>query len=230
MQQTRRNVLRAVGIGGVSVLGGIGTAQQTNGGDTSRVRGIHAIPGGPNVDVYVDDDRVVENIGFEEVSQYYDFAAGRHTVQVVPTGQDRNAGGVEQQVTLEPNEEFTVAAAGTVQSPTGLVYTDDDTVPSGDQVRLRVIHLSPDAPSVDVAAGGKLLVADLSFGEASEYLTVPAGSYTLDVLPTGGSNPVGTFPVTLDGGTVVTAFAVGLVNAPDATQSFDLVTAVDAPR
>lgn len=230
MQQTRRNVLRAVGIGGVSVLGGIGAAQQTNSGNTSRVRGIHAIPGGPNVDVYVDDDRVVENIGFEEVSQYYDFAAGRHTVQVVPTGQDRNAGGVEQQVTLEPNEEFTVAAAGTVQSPTGLVYTDDDTVPSGDQVRLRVIHLSPDAPSVDVAAGGKLLVADLSFGEASEYLTVPAGSYTLDVLPTGGSNPVGTFPVTLDGGTVVTAFAVGLVNAPDATQSFDLVTAVDAPR
>ena len=133
-------------------------------------------------------------------------------------------------MTLESKTDHTVAAAGRLQSPKSEVYTDDNTVPASDKVRLRVIHLSPDAPAVDVSAGGKLLVADLRFGEVSEYLTVPSGPYTLNVTPTGKTNPVGTFPVSLNGGTVVTAFAVGLVTTIDQTQAFDLVTAVDARR
>ena len=230
MQWTRRNILKAIGVGGVSVLGGVSSAQTpTNGKNTARVRGIYAVPGGPPVDVFVDGTRLIENLSYKEVSQYYDFAAGQHTVRVVPVGQSQ-VSGVQRQVTLESETDHTVAAAGRLQSPKSEVYTDDNTVPASDKTRLRVIHLSSDAPAVDISAGGQLLVADLRFGEASEYLTVPSGPYVLKVTPTGKTNPVGTVPVSLNGGTVVTAFAVGLVTSTDQSQAFDLVTAVDARR
>ena len=228
MQQTRRSVLKSIGIGGVSVFSGVTTAQTTtNKGDMARVRGLFAIPGGPPVDVFVDGTRIIDNLSYKQVSQYYDFAAGHHTIRVVPIGQP-HVSSVQREAALESRTDYTVAATGRLQSPKSEVYVDDNTVPASDEARLRVIHLSPDAPAVDVIAGGKLLVADLSFGEASEYLTVPSGPYTLSVTPTGKMNPVGMFPVSLGGGTVVTAFAVGLVTTIDQTQAFDLITTVDA--
>ena len=228
MQPTRRSVLKTIGMGAVPVLGGITTAQTTtNSKRTARVRGIYAIPGGPPVDVFVDGTQIVENLSYKQVGRYYGFAAGQHTVRVVPVGQPQ-VSSVQRKVRLEPKTNYTVAATGRLQSPKSEVYTDNNTIPASEKVRLRVIHLSPDAPAVDITAGGKLLVADLRFGEASEYLTVPSGSYLLNVTPTGKTNPIGTFPVSLTGGTVTTRFAVGLVTTIDQTQALDLVTAVDA--
>jgi hypothetical protein len=47
---------------------------------------------------------------------------------------------------------------------------------------VNVVHAVPDAPAVDIAlAGGAVLVSDLAFGPASDYLEVPAGTYDLEV-------------------------------------------------
>ncbi|ODR79188.1 cell wall protein [Haladaptatus sp. W1] len=230
MQQTRRNVLKAIGLGGVSVFSGVTAAQTTtDGADMARVRGIYAIPGGPPVDVFVDGTRIIDDLSYKQVSRYFDFASGQHTIRVVPVGQPQ-VSSVQREATLESRTDYTVAATGRLQSPDSEVYVDDNTVPASDEVRLRVIHLSPDAPAVDVEADGTQLVSDLGFGNASDYLTVPARSSTLRVTPVGETDSVGTFPVSLTGGTVVTAFAVGLVTTIDSSQAFDLVTAVDARR
>jgi hypothetical protein len=47
---------------------------------------------------------------------------------------------------------------------------------------LYAFHASPDAPSVDIAVSGSpdALVSDLAFGELSQSLQVPPGSYDLD--------------------------------------------------
>ncbi len=51
--------------------------------------------------------------------------------------------------------------------------------------RLRVVHASPDAPAVDVYANGNKVLSDVPFFTASDYLSVPAGSYLLQVVPAG---------------------------------------------
>ncbi|MBA3470542.1 MAG: DUF4397 domain-containing protein [Herpetosiphonaceae bacterium] len=51
--------------------------------------------------------------------------------------------------------------------------------------RLRVIHASPDAPAVDVYANGNKVLSNVSFFAASDYLSVPAGSYKLQVVVAG---------------------------------------------
>jgi hypothetical protein len=61
---------------------------------------------------------------------------------------------------------------------------------AGDEpARVRVIHLSPDAPGVDVFVNGgeDPAVADLEFPDGTPYLNVPAGTYTFDVAPAGTS-------------------------------------------
>jgi hypothetical protein len=61
---------------------------------------------------------------------------------------------------------------------------------SGEQsARIRVLHLSPDAPGVDVFVNGgeDAVVENLEFPSGTPYLDVPAGSYTFDVAATGTS-------------------------------------------
>jgi hypothetical protein len=99
----------------------------------------------------------------------------------------------------------------------------DDRVPVAGRAKVRVIHLSPDAPAVDVvalAANGSIatrLVTNLAFPNATAgSLQVTPGSYTLAVVPTGASAPVlptaAGVPVTLTSGQVLTVAAVGCLS------------------
>ena len=51
--------------------------------------------------------------------------------------------------------------------------------------RLRVVHAAPDAPNVDVYANGEAVLTDVPFFTISDYLSVPAGSYQLQVVAAG---------------------------------------------
>jgi len=91
--------------------------------------------------------------------------------------------------------------------------TDGDTE---DPTNIRVIHLSPDAPAVDVFAAGTLrAIENVAFAEGTEYLSVPAGTYTFDVVPTGGDigDSVLNVPdLMLESGKSYTAVAYGMVS------------------
>ncbi|WP_266075675.1 DUF4397 domain-containing protein [Haladaptatus caseinilyticus] len=235
MEQTRRRVLRAIGASGLAVFAGVSGAQQTTttggGGGSERavgIRAIHAIPGGPNVDVFIDGDPVLQDVAFKDVSDYLEVQPGEYTVQVTPTGQGQGTALLEEQVTLEAPLDYTFAAAGTPDNPESFVFEDRNEIPSGNRVSVRAVHLSPDAPAVDIAADGDLLVEGLEFGNASQYVDLPAGSYTIEVRPAGENQAVASTDVTLDGGTVISMFAVGLLQTNNDAEALDLVTAVDS--
>ena len=54
---------------------------------------------------------------------------------------------------------------------------------------VRVAHLSPDAPAVDVLVNGKAAFTNLSFGEFTEYADLPAGDYQIQVVAAGTDGP-----------------------------------------
>jgi hypothetical protein len=56
--------------------------------------------------------------------------------------------------------------------------------------QVRVVHLSPDAPAVDVAVNGEVAVAGAAFLDATGYLAVPAGEIRITVTPAGQTAPV----------------------------------------
>ncbi len=85
-------------------------------------------------------------------------------------------------VSLEADTAYTVAAVG-LENTAAQVFADDLSAPPSGKVGVRVIHLSPDAPSANVeVVDGPTLVEHLGFLEASNYLTVDAGTYNLRVV------------------------------------------------
>jgi len=86
-----------------------------------------------------------------------------------------------------------VAAIGEVSEETFRpeIHVDDFEVPSEGDSSVRLIHASLDAPAVDVTVAGSdaVLSDNLTFSNASEYVTVPEGTYTLEVRPATDDEP-----------------------------------------
>jgi len=103
-----------------------------------------------------------------------------------------------------------------------------------ENVQLRVVHASSDAGPVDIYVTGPMgaLIEDFAYGDTTDFLTIPAGVYDIDVRPAGApdtSTPVFSasgVPVT-SSIEVVTVVAAGLVGAPAGSgQEFRLLTLV----
>jgi hypothetical protein len=114
----------------------------------ARVRVLHASPDAPNVDVYVDGTRVLEDLPFREHSEYLALPPGAHSIEVRPTGTSTTV--LQAAPTLAANTDYTAIALGRVASIELMLLTDDNTAPADGQIRLRAIHGAPGAPAVDV--------------------------------------------------------------------------------
>ena len=195
---------------------------------------LHASPDAPTVDVYVGgtDTELVDNLSFGELSP---------PVQVPPAAYDLDVrvwdGGAVAASVMTPElmagERYLAVASGYVsgagKSFTLLAFREmfAETSPL-----VRVLHASPDAPTVDVGAwdGMTFTPVDafsaLAFGEASVGEGTPlSGMLTVGVAATGTSHPAATFDLALMGD--LQAFAVASGSLAAGGESFRLVV-VDA--
>ena len=77
---------------------------------------------------------------------------------------------------------------------------------------MRVAHLSPDTPGVDVYVDGAQAVGNMGFETVTDYLPVPPGSHELALRPSGAdpsSAPVWSGAATLESGKFYTAAGSG---------------------
>jgi hypothetical protein len=63
--------------------------------------------------------------------------------------------------------------------------SDDAAPPPPSNAQLRAIHASADTPAVDVFVNGSRALAGVTFGQASGFNTVPAGTTRVQVSPAG---------------------------------------------
>lgn len=86
-----------------------------------------------------------------------------------------------------------------------------------DMARIRVAHLSPDTPAVDVYINGDLSdVQGLAFPSVTGWVSVPAGTYSIAVSPAGTSlddAAIGPADLTFEAGSWTTVAAVGSLQA-----------------
>lgn len=209
----------------------------TPGNDTAAVRLVHASPDAPAVDVYVDGEPAVENLTFGNASEYLTLDPGTYNVTITAAG-DPDTVVFEEDLPVESGQ-YTVAAAGEVstdgEQPFAPVVFVDDAAPAEDEALVSVAHLSPDAPPVDVtvAESGEVLVDNASYGNATDYASVPPGNYTLEVraaTPDNDGTVVQSVEVSVTGETAYTAIATGYVEPGDAAtdQPFEVVVLEDA--
>ena len=208
-------------------------------GETANIRVAHMSPNAPNVDVYVDsEDPVLSDVPFGAVSDYLEVPAGERQVEITAAG-DPNTSVFAGGVPVEAGTDYTITAAGEIgedadQPFEPLVLEDDNSEVGSNEARLRAVHVSPDAPAVDItAADGDVVLFDgVPYG-GSGYTTVQANDYTVQIRADTESNDgdvVGEFDVSLSGGTVYTAFAAGYLSPDDAPTDtpFDLIVTQDS--
>ena len=225
MRLTRLAGLIAAGALTLSVAAPVAAASD------AMVRVLHASPDAPAVDVWVDDSKVLTDVAFKGLSSYLALPAGAHHIVVVATGTTTPAL-IDATPTFDSGVKYTVAAIGPAATVSPKVFVDDGTTVAG-SAKLRVIHLSPDAPAVDVAVAGQApadaAVKNLSYPDATGYLTLPPATYDFEVRLTGTTTvALPLSGVALAGGTNYTVFAVGLAS-PDAPagQALSAVVGVD---
>jgi hypothetical protein len=82
----------------------------------------------------------------------------------------------------------------------------------GEQARVRVLHLSPDVPKIDVYVDGTKTLAAVPFKTATKHAQVPAGTRTVELRPAGsatGGRSLTTARATVAAGAAYTLAAVG---------------------
>ncbi len=211
----------------------------------ARVQIIHNSPS-PTVDIWVNNVPFQTNFAFRTATPFVDVPAGVPlSIGIAPSPSSSPDDIIATfDVTLEEDESYVIFAQGIVgnmDTPFDLnVYTGaSEVAQSSNEVTFIVAHGSPDAPAVDVDARDVAqLVNGAAYTNVTDYITVPAGSYLLDVRADDTEPIVATFRADLSGlgGMSATVFASGFL-APGANEpEFGLFaaladgTVVELPR
>lgn len=206
-----------------------------------------ADPAANIVDVWVNGSVFIEDFAFRTATPFVNVPAG---VELTVGVSAPNAGAplVEfAPVTLTADVAYVAVANGVLDdtmfeaNPDGrdinlTVFTRDNvqtTGTSGGNIDFIALHGATDAPTVDVIARGvTTLVNDAAYGDITDYISVPAASYILDVTPGADTaTVVASFQAELSavGGRAAVVFASGFLT-PDNDQNgapFGLFAALD---
>ena len=214
-----RKLLALAAVSLVSVLG-LASCDETSSPFAPLQKGyvmtVHASPDAPAVDLLVDNVIAGSNLAFPNNTGYLAVKKGTRNLKVNVAGTSTTV--INANLPVTAGASYTVFAVDAVAKIAPLVISDNLAKPAAGKAHVRFVHLSPDAPAVDVAvAGGPVLFANKSFKEYTQFSPVAAGTYDLEVRPAGSTTVV--LPlngITLEAGKIYTVFAKGFVGGTGA--------------
>lgn len=178
----------------------------------SYVRVLHASPNAPAVDVYVNNTPTFRNIAYRNFSEYFPLqGGGLYNVKVFPAGIKVNPI-IDENLFIPEGKIYTVAAIGEPSNISVLPVEDSPLRPiSPGKASVRFVHLSPDAPNVDITLpNGTKLFSNVGYKGITEYIPVTSGTYTIQAIPTSTNNVVLTVPnITVQPNKFYTIYVVG---------------------
>ncbi|MTH51850.1 DUF4397 domain-containing protein [Bacillus mangrovi] len=83
------------------------------------------------------------------------------------------------------------------------------------EAMVRIVHASPDAPAVDVAVNGDVVVEGAEFKAATDFMAVPAGEHKVEIFAAGTADegkPVISADLTVEAGKMYTAAAINTLD------------------
>jgi hypothetical protein len=206
---------------------------------TARLQVIHnaADPGAEMVDIYVNEKLLLDDFKFRMATEYIDAPANTEImIGVAPPSSNSVDDAIAKiPVTLMAGESY-VAVANGVLDPTKFAENPDgretafqllvkkgaremakpEMAAGEENVQFIVLHGATDAPAVDVIARDVAkLVEGAAYTDFTDYITVPAAKYTLDITPAGMNETiVASFKADLSGlaGGAAVVFASGFLN------------------
>ncbi|MCM3537058.1 DUF4397 domain-containing protein [Priestia endophytica] len=179
----------------------------------TRIRILHASPGAPSVDVYLNGRKTIPNLIFKQETDYIELReGGRYRIDLYKAGETARPL-ISAEKEIKKDMQYTIIAAGEPTNLSLLAIKDEHTVPKG-EAKLRFIHLSPNAPSIDVAAvRGDVIFPNVSFKEVTNYLALTPMEVNIELRRSGSKEVLLKIPpLRLRPDRAYTVYGVGLVN------------------
>lgn len=181
----------------------------------SKILVVHASPDAPKVDILLDNS-FVDTLSFPRNTSYIEINSGTRNVKVRATGTTIIP--IDANVNFDANKNYSIFAVDSLSKVSALITVDDLSTPASGKAHVRFIHLSPDAPAVNIIANGSVtLFSNRTFNKtitASEqaFTPVDAGTYNLQVRTSEGNVLALDLPgITLTAGKIYTIFAKGFL-------------------
>lgn len=179
----------------------------------ANVQVIHASPDAPGVDLLVDDTIVNSSaLEFPNSTGYLQVNPGTRNVKVNASGTTTTV--IEADLILAANKSYSVFAVDFLSNIAPLVLEDDLSAPAAGKSHVRFVHLSPDAPAVDITlTDGTVVFGNKAFKESTDFTPLDAGTYDLQVRVAGTATVALELPgIALEQGRIYTVFAKGSLN------------------
>ncbi len=194
----------------------------------AKLSATHASPGSPAVDIYVDGTKATStqlsypNTTGVAGNPYLEVNSGVRNVKVSPNG---TLNVIDANLSLDPGKAYSVFAYDVLGSGTtlrALLLTDDLTAPATGKAHIRFLHLSPDAPAVNIelvmTGSAAINLNNIPYvgpspnaTTLSAFTPVDAGAYTVNVRASGTTAVVLSVPLTFTAGKIYTVYARGLL-------------------
>jgi len=181
---------------------------------------VHASPNAPGVDLLI-DNAIINTAALTYLNNtgYLSANAGTRNVKVNVTGTSTTV--IAADLALAENKNYSVFAIDSVSKITPIVTEDNLAAPASGNAHIRFIHLSPNAPAVDVSVVGQAVGVGLflnrSFNKSitasqSAFTPVLAGTYNLEVRVANTTTvALAVGNVTLTAGKIYTIYARGFL-------------------
>ncbi len=201
--KTRQPIHQAVCLTAVAALLGllIGCQGMISNPSSSQVRIIDVSSSAPNLDIYQSHNALAYSLGFGTITSYVPVEPGTYTIAANSTGTEHVLSAAKG--TFLPSTQYTVLIGGDIASnPKQLTLKDQNQPAPSGQIALRFINQSTRIGAVDVylvPPGQTLIdvrpvVTNFTLGANTGYLNVPAGTYTIVMLPAGTTPTETTVP------------------------------------
>jgi Domain of unknown function (DUF4397) len=152
------------------------------------VRLVHTAPDAPPVDVYLNDAQIAENLEFGTATEYVLAPSGADRgVRVTATGTPVEEAIIDTGLDFDPGQAYEILVTGAGDDLEATITGTDLRPVAQGQARLRAINASPDAGAFDVGVEGseENLFEDVDFRDATDYIVLDAGDYSLELRPGG---------------------------------------------
>jgi hypothetical protein len=159
--------------------------------NSAQLRVMDASVDGGVIDAYQNGSGLAYNLTFGALTSYVAMSPGTYRLEA-DKGSTRQTL-AETSARLVAGRQYTEIIGNSLANLQQTVLLDQTTPAPAGQVAVRFVHQATRSGAVDVylvSSGGRLVstspvATNLSFGANSGYLNVPAGTYAIDVVPTG---------------------------------------------
>jgi hypothetical protein len=204
------SLIAIAALASVAVLTPTSDAQNTGAsGGTAMVRVAHLSPDTGGVDVYIDGERALQNVGYNTVSDYSGVPAGEHELELRPAGADAGSEAVlAASATFVAENAYTVAGIGLNENLRGQIFEDDLSAPAAGAAKVRVLNAAVDVEPIDVILTPSVdIPGQIAFAAATPYENVAPGMYDVSVAD-GNQDEVLDVPDVNVGAGIIYTFAV----------------------